>query len=185
VIILRRNPGWDWWVQRERRKAEFSRRFPPPTGGPVVVYSDPYSTVFWYWLLQQSLQTRALWAYNHQPKMDPARYRDLLAKDGDLSSQVRDLEKSGTQRDPGYVPPGIDPDMMYTDEYLDSVANPTWPTFPGIDTTVVETLGKILVVVLVLAFLCWLVFVKQWGETRPQPRVAKQGRPGRRRRRKR
>jgi hypothetical protein len=184
VIILRRNRGWDWWIQRERRKGELARRFPAPSGAPIVVYSDPYSSLFWYWLLQQSLQTRALWAYHHQPKMDPARYRDLLAKDGNLANRVRELEKAGTPRDPGYVPPGIEPDLMYTDDYLDAVVNPTRWTLPGIDTTVVATLAKIFGVVLVLALLYWLVFVKQWGETRPQPRVAKQGRPGRRRRRK-
>jgi hypothetical protein len=185
VIILRRNPGWDWWIQRERRKADFSRRFPPPSGVPVVVYHDPYSALFWAWLLQQSLQTRALWAYHHHLRMDPARYHDLLAKDSNLASQVGELEKSGTARDPSYVPAGIERDLMYTDDYLDSVVNPTPRTWPGINTTVAATLAKILVVVLVLALVYWLVFVKQWGESRPQPRVARQGQPGRHRRRKR
>jgi hypothetical protein len=182
VIILRQRP-WDWWIQHERRKGDFSRRFPPPSGGPVVVYSDPYSLLFWSWLLRQSLETRALWAYDHKGKMDPARYRDLLAKDGDLANRVRELEKSGRPRDPSYVPPGIEPDLMYTDEYLDAVVNPAPKIGIGIPTTVIEVLAKIFLVLVALAFLFWLVFVKQWGEMQPRPRVAKQGRPGRRRRR--
>ena len=42
----------------------------------MVVYHDPYNSWFWWWLLDQSLETRALWAYNHRLDMDQARYHD-------------------------------------------------------------------------------------------------------------
>jgi hypothetical protein len=176
VVIIRQPSGWDWWIQRERRQWDFSRRMPvPPPSTPVIVYTDPYSTLFWTWILQQSLETRATWAFNHHNKMDPARYRDFLAKDDKLKPRIDEFEKSGAMPDPGFVPAGIDPDLMYTDDYVDAVTNPSRRGRSRISTTFASALGRIFLVLLVLAVLYWLIFVKRWGETPAQPRVAKQG----------
>jgi hypothetical protein len=181
VVVIRRRAGWNWWIQRERRQSDFGRRYPPPPGRPPVIYSDPYSAIFWYWLLQQELQTRALWAYHHQNKMDPARY-DELTKDEKLATQVSKLEKSGVERDPSYVPPGIDSDLMYTADYVDAVVNPKRIDWTGIPTTVLNVLAKVFLVLLVMAFLFWLVFVKTWGEAPVQRRQPRQGKIRRRKR---
>ena len=82
----------DWWIRRERRQRDFQRRFPVPTNQSIIVYSDPYSSAFWYWLLAQNLATRTSWGYHHHDKMDPARYRDLLAKDAAVKESAESHE---------------------------------------------------------------------------------------------
>jgi hypothetical protein len=142
---------------------------------PVVVYHDPYSSAFWYWLLDQDAQTRAMWYYNHQQVIDQARYQELLAHDAQLQDRLRRLEAQGAARNPAAAPPGLDPDLMYTDTFVNAVYNPT-PPVPG-PTVVpyphpavsfwhgVQVLLYALVVIALLALLIWLVFFKRWGAT--------------------
>src|SRR6185436_1237822 len=51
---------------------------------PMVTYRDPYNSLFWWWLLDRSLDDRAYWAYHHRYDMDPARYRALVADNQQL-----------------------------------------------------------------------------------------------------
>lgn len=171
VIVLGK-PGFDWWIRREHRQRDFQRRFPVPANQPIIVYSDPYSTAFWYWILAQDLATRAAWGYHHHTKMDPARYHDLLAKDAAVEPEINKLESTGVHRDPAYLPPNIEPDLMYTDDFVDAVVNPVPRT---IDTTFIETVGWILAALALLAALYWFIFIKRWGATIPTPRVPHQG----------
>lgn len=92
---------------------------------PPVVYNDHYNSFFWFWLLDRSLDERAAWAYNHRKEMDDARYRELLAKDAKLEAKIQELERQNHGvRDSSYTPKGIDTDLQYTDDYVDSVINP-------------------------------------------------------------
>jgi hypothetical protein len=179
VEDLRRQLDHEQWVNRQLRERQF---YGPYSSRPVVVYHDPYSSFFWWWLLDQSLETRALWAYNHRQVMDEARYRDLLARDAQLEAQVRQLEAQGVPRNPAAAPPGMQPDLMYTDSYVDSVYNPQ--PAPGARPVPVPSPAPVpyhapagwfwqgvrvllyaLLVIGVLAFLIWLVFIKRWGGT--------------------
>src|SRR6266581_5526879 len=45
---------------------------------PWVYYNDPYSSLFWWWLLDRSMDEQAYWAYHHRYDMDPARYDSLM-----------------------------------------------------------------------------------------------------------
>jgi hypothetical protein len=90
----------------------------------VVVYHDPYSSFFWWYLLDRSLDQQAMWAYHHRRDMDDARYRALLAKSAGLEAKVRQLEKDGVERDSGYTLPGVDPDLQYSDEFVEAAYNP-------------------------------------------------------------
>jgi hypothetical protein len=100
---------------------------PTYIGRPIVYYSDPYGSIFWWWLLDRSLEERAYWAYHHRYDMDQQRYHDLLAKDAQLEARIRQLESQGVRRDPGYTPAGLkdDPDLMYNKDYVNAVYNPT------------------------------------------------------------
>jgi hypothetical protein len=147
--------------------------FEPYYGRPVVVYQDPYSSWFWYWLLDQSLEQRALWAYHHRATMAEARYRELLARDAQLEARIRELERQDVSRDPTYRPGDIDPDLMYSDAYVDAVYNPQ----PKVAQRAAEASPRggfgtaartLLIIVAVLGVLClgiWLVFFKRWGGT--------------------
>lgn len=169
IDTLRRELDQERWAKRQSRQRDFYRGY---TSRPVVVYQDPYSSMFWWWLLDQSLDQRAMWAYHHQNRMDQVRYRDLLTKDAQLERRVKELEGQGVARDPNYKVPGMDPDLMYSDQYVDAVYNPqptATETLPLRNTgrsafgSAVRTLAIILAILAGLIFVAWLVFFKRWG----------------------
>lgn len=169
---LRRDLDQERWQNRELRKREVYRPYYGQPTPPVVIYRDPYSDMFWWWLLAQSLDTRASWAYHHRDSMDQARYREMLQRDAQLEARVRQLEQQGTKRDPGYQPPGVDRDLMYTDQYVEAAYNPQPTAGVTVPTPSHRTgrgvLTTLLVIALILGFLCfavWFVFFKRWGGT--------------------
>lgn len=131
VRQLRRELNEERWVNRELRMRHYYAPYYGPAY-PTIYYHDPYSRLFWYWLLAQSLDTRASWAYHHRYDMDAARYRALLDRDARLESRIRELEAQKIPRDQAYVPKEMakDPDAMYSDEYIDAIFNPQ-PTGTG------------------------------------------------------
>jgi hypothetical protein len=160
VEEIRRDTDPGRWVTREQRRRAVFPNPPPP---PVVIYHDPYSNWFWWWLLTQDLNTRALWAYHHQRDMDEARYRDLLTKDQQLEARVRELEAKKVPRDPAYAPPGVDPDLMYDDGFVEAAVNPQPPPPPPDSRRTAGAFWRIVLILAVMAFLVWLVFIKRWG----------------------
>lgn len=135
------------------------------TARPVVVYHDPYSSMFWWYLLDRSLDDRALWAYHHRQDMDAARYQEMLAKDARLEARIRELERQNLTKDPNFTLKGMDPDLQYTDGYVDAAYNPTpissSPSGPSCGSVVVVLLW-IALAGAVIAGICWLFFVKRW-----------------------
>jgi hypothetical protein len=140
---------------RPRRVDLFYR---PYYSRPVVIYNDPYNSFFWWWLLDRSLDDRAWWAYHHRYDMDPARYQALVANDQQLESRVEQLEAQQVQRDPNFVPAGVDRDLMYSDQYV-SRAYSNRPTRSGVIGfwlfAVPTALG-------VSWFFIWLIWFKRW-----------------------
>jgi hypothetical protein len=157
-----------WYTRAQRREQEFGR-VSPPVNQPVVVYQDPYSNLFWWWLLSQSLDNRAYWAYNHYDSMDRLRYRDLLEHDQALANRVRELEAKQVPRDPSYSPPGIDPDLMYEDHYVEAAVNPQpatpAQTSPASGHHFGRWLLRFMLIGALLGFMVWIVFIKRWGGT--------------------
>lgn len=62
-----------------------------------------------------------MWVYNHRSEMDDQRYQELKSKNAQLEQKVKELEQKGVVKDPTYAPPGIDHDLMYSDDYVKSV----------------------------------------------------------------
>ena len=132
--------------------------FNPYYSRPVVIYRDPYNSLFWWWLLDRSIDDRAGWAYHHRYDMDPARYQALVANDQQLETRVEQLEAEQAPRDPSYVPPGVDRDLMYSDRHVEqSYSNR--PTTSGAFAfwllAVPTALG-------VTGFFIWLIWFKRW-----------------------
>jgi hypothetical protein len=73
------------------------------------------------------------------------------------------LEARKQPRDPTYVPPGIDSDLMYDDGFVEAAVNPQPPPPPPPARTLPGALWRILLVLVIMAFLVWLVFIKRWG----------------------
>jgi hypothetical protein len=132
--------------------------FNPYASRPWVTYQDPYNSLFWWWLLDRSIDDRAYWAYHHRYDMDPARYQALVASDQQLETRVEQLEAQQTPRDPAYTPPGVDRDLMYSDHYVQQ-AYSNRPTTSGAFAfwllAVPTALG-------VTGFFIWLIWFKRW-----------------------
>jgi hypothetical protein len=140
------------------RPARIRTVFYPYYSRPVVIYHDPYNSLFWWWLLDRSLDDRAWWAYHHRYDMDPARYQTLLATDQQLESRVAQLEAQQVQRDPNYVPQGVSQDLMYSDRYV-AHAYSNRPTLAGalaFWVFAVPLAGGFCV------FFIWLIWFKRW-----------------------
>jgi hypothetical protein len=139
--------------------------FNPYQSRPVVIYHDPYNSLFWWWLLDRSLDDRAYWAYHHRYDMDPARYQALVAQDQQLEARVQQLETQQAPRDPNYTPPGVDRDLMYSDRYVQQ-AYSNRPTTSGVVAFWVLAIPMALAV---SAFFIWLIWFKRWQTA---PRIA-------------
>jgi hypothetical protein len=166
---LRRQLDHERWVNRRQREEEFYHRW--WSTPPVITYHDAYNPFFDYWLLQQSLQTQALWLYNHHDTMDQQRYQDLLQKNRALEDRVHELEADKKPRDPTYTPPGVPPDLMYNDSYAHSAYNPQQVQPPAVaqPSNFWPVFVTTLVVVLLVGFVVWLVFIQRWGGTPDEP----------------
>ena len=125
---------------------------------PWVTYNDPYNSLFWWWLLDRSLDDRAWWAYHHRYDMDPARYQALIATDQQLEARVEQLEAQQAPRDPNYAPAGLDRDLMYSDQYV-SRAYSNRPTMLGVIAFWVLGVPTALAFV---GFFIWLIWFKRW-----------------------
>lgn len=161
---LRNKLSREKYANRQLREQQFYSSY---ASRPVVVYHDPYSSLFWWYLLDRSLEERALWAYHHRADMDAARYQAMIAKDAQLEARVRQLEQEKIARDPGYTLKGMDPDLQYNDSYVQAAYNPT-PTPRPVAATG-SGCGTVVwyVFLIVLSFACaatlvWLVFIKRW-----------------------
>jgi len=132
--------------------------FYPYVSRPVVVYRDPYDSFFWWWLLDRTLDDRAYWAYHHRYDMDPARYQALVAENQQLESRIAQLETQQVPRDPNYVPPGLDRDLMYSDKHV-TQAYSNRPTLSGriafwaVAIPLATGAGCLFI---------WLIFFKRW-----------------------
>ncbi len=176
---LRRKLDHDRWVHRQQRQEKVFRDTVPGSVVRGPVYHDPYSFLFWLWLLEQDRETRARWAYHHRDAMDAARYRELLARDPRLEDRVRQLEADkDLKRNATHVPKGIGAyDLMFDDEYVDAVYNPEavevarsdGPAVPPRPSGTGETLLTVVFVLVVVGLLIWLVFFKRFGGVEVAP----------------
>ena len=132
--------------------------FNPYTTRPGVVYQDPYSSLFWWWLLDRSLDDRAYWAYHHRYDMDPARYQALLAQDEQLEMRVEQLEAQQPPRDAAYTPPGVERDLMYSDQYVQR----TYSNRPTAAGAMAFWVFAVPLALAVTAFFVWLIWFKRW-----------------------
>jgi hypothetical protein len=110
---------------------------------------------------------RSLWVYHHRADLDDARYRDMLARDAQLEARVRDLERQGVQRDPGYVVPSMkdNPDLQYSKDYVDSCYNAEDVPHHSDGGITWHGVGQfflwLFIIIFVLGVL-WAIFVKDW-----------------------
>ena len=168
----------------QTRQVRLGSIYGPYFGMPAIVYNDPFNSFFWYWLLSRSLDSQAYWTYHHRYDMDQARYNDLLNRNAELAIHVNQLEQSKLPRDSSYTPTGIDPDLMYADDYVEAAYNPqvvesNASSGPDIGSAPPATPSNVRLRHVWRAFwqgvfaiastaaitflLSWLIFIKRWG----------------------
>jgi hypothetical protein len=85
-------------------------------------YGDPYSGLFMYSLLSMSLHNQAMFHHHHWNSYSDQRRHELQAENAQLKAEMASLQN--TPRNPNYAPEGTDPDLMYSDEFVDAAYNP-------------------------------------------------------------
>jgi hypothetical protein len=141
------------------RPARIYNVFGGYTYRPWVSYNDPFSSLFWWWLLDRSIDDQAWWAYHHRYDMDPARYQALVTSNQQLEARVAQLEaQQPVARDPAYTPTGVDRDLMYSDHYVAQAYNNRRTRSGSIAFWIfgVPLAGGFCV------FLIWLIWFKRW-----------------------
>jgi hypothetical protein len=145
----------------QTRPSRINVYFGPYGYRPYVYYHDPYSSLFWWWLLDRSLDEQAYWAYHHRYDMDPGRYQALLANNQQLEQRVADLESQQVARDPSYTPPSLDQtnrDLMYSDDYVAR----NYHTRPTTGGAVAFWVFAVPLAFGGCVFFIWLIWFKRW-----------------------
>ncbi|MFA9198909.1 MAG: hypothetical protein ACEQSO_05625 [Aquirufa sp.] len=146
------------WVNRNDRTTNFYSSY---HSRPLVVYNDCYHPYWNYWLLSQSLDTMSMWCYHHRASMDQARLSAMYAQNAGLQARVAALEAQRIPVNQTYVPPNVDPDLAYNDNYVNAAYNPQPKTVTvyeyGPDSNVGHELLWIFVYIPLMMFGVWLV----------------------------
>ncbi len=119
---LQRDLNYEKMKNRDLRQRQFySGYYNRPIPSYYHSYNDGFNIWFWMWLMDRPRHDRDTWVYNHRDSIDPQRYAELRRQDADLDRRLQALETQGVAKNPSYVPPGIDRDMMYSDEKVKEV----------------------------------------------------------------
>lgn len=167
-----RSMSQETWVNRETRVTNVYRTY---TSYPPLYYDDPFHPHLNYWLLDHGLATTALFIYHQQGIINEARVASLYAQNSGLRAQVLALEQQRLPRDRSYVPPNMDYDALFDDDFVDSAVNPQLITtspvvrrVPSIGDfwyglwVVIKWSFNIVVAVALVALVVWLLFYKRW-----------------------
>lgn len=120
VRALKRDLNYERMQNRDLRSQQMYGRYYSQPMPMMGMYHDPFNMFFWLWLMEQNDDVRAQTVYNHRDEMDPKRYEELMGKNKELETRVKELEAKGAPKDPNYVPPGMEDnkDLMYSDEVV-------------------------------------------------------------------
>jgi hypothetical protein len=171
VDYLRGRLDGERYASRPTRvRSYYGSRYDYYYSRPVVVYGDHFSSAFHWWLLDQSLQTQAMWMYNHRYDMDQARYNALLSQNAMLAQQVNQLELQRLNRDAHWTPNGWEYDGMLDDNYVAGVYNPapvadtySYPSSPSapISFAWMGTCFFWVVLVGIIGAVVWFIFIRE------------------------
>jgi len=168
---LRNDLNQDKWVNRSSRTTTVYNTYITRPNYAPMYYSDPFHPALNYWLLSQTIDTMALMVYHHHTSMDAARLQYLYAQNAGLQAKVNAREAQKLSRDPSYVPMGMERDLLYSDEYVDAVYNPS-PRMVDVEREPISFHGFwvflkwcffLVVIAVVLYGVCYVLFIHRWG----------------------
>ena len=147
---------------RTARKETYYRSIPVERRTVIInrygggFYGDPFSGLFMYMLLSQSLSHQAAFHHHHWDSYSAQRQQALIAENAALKVEMAKLQ--GTPRDPNFVPAGTDPDLIYSDEFVDAAYNPVPVEDEGLSGFAIFGLGLLAVLSIVGV---WFVFYRR------------------------
>jgi len=166
------------WINRQQREESFYRSW---WGRPTISigygsYNDPYNPYWNSWLLSQPLNIMAMWVYSHQAYMDQSRLNALYAQNAQLQAEVAALAARGVPVDSTYTPPGVSPDLMYNDRYVNAAYNPqpisnygynypqqSYYSGPSFGTVLLWMFVYLPLMLLVVYGMIYLMFIKRYN----------------------
>ena len=95
-------------------------------GRPVGYGIGPYSTGFWWMMMEWNAERRAQWLYHNQARLSAEAYADG-ARDAAVQQRLAALEAQQVPRNVNYVDPEFasDPTDQYDQNYVEAAYNPT------------------------------------------------------------
>lgn len=93
---------------------------------PAMHVGGGYSSAFWWIMMTEwSAQRRAEWLYHNQGNIEESAYKRGL-KDAEVQQQLEELKEKKVAKNPDYVDSDFkgNPDMMYSQEYVEAAYNP-------------------------------------------------------------
>ena len=95
-------------------------------GRPVGYGIGPYSSGFWWMMMEWNAERRAQWLYHNQARLSAEAYADG-ARDAAVQQRLAALEAQKIPRNVNYVDPEFtsDPTDQYDQNYVEAAYNPT------------------------------------------------------------
>ncbi len=107
------------------------------SGRPTVYVGGGYSSLFWWTLLDMSLQQRALWMYHNESlflggQLNRQLYDEQL-KNVELKAEVDKLRKAKTPTQEGYLPPEFknNPEAVLDTQFVQAAYQQLTPPAPA------------------------------------------------------
>ena len=126
---------------------------------PTYYVGGGYSSAFWWMMQEWSAERRARWLYNNQANIERSAYERGM-QDAAVAAEIARLQSEGAAANPNYIDPEFaeNPDLMFTQDYVEASYNPTRVP-PSGGSWVVWAFFSIII----LGVLFWLFFVKKWN----------------------
>lgn len=131
---------------------------------PYYYVGGGYSSAFWYMMMEWNAERRARWLYHNRSNIDSAAYQRGI-QDAEVQARLAALEAQNTPRNTDYVDPEFadNPDMQYSQEYIEAAYNPTVVASSG-NAGAAGTAFVWIIVIFVGVIAVWFVMTKlRWG----------------------
>ncbi len=134
-------------------------------GRPIGYGIGPYSSGFWWMMMEWDAQRRADWLYHNQRQLSAEAYADA-ARDAAVQQRLAALEAQQVPRNVNYVDPEFasDPTDQYDQNYVEAAYNPTMMPPQSRGESGVGTVLLWLFGISAVVATAYVVFKVRWGK---------------------
>ena len=127
---------------------------------PSFYVGGGYSSAFWYMMMEWNAERRARWLYNNQSNIEQSAYERGM-KDAAVAAEIAKLKAQNVKPSGDYIDSEFEdnPDLMYSQDYVEAAYNPTVAN----SGSVLSTIVNVLLLIMILVFIAWFLFFKKWS----------------------